>query len=40
MHDGGIAPSSKKDRVRKVMEETAEEVTGFRLPTAVKRLED
>jgi len=38
MHDGLIAPISKKDRVRTVMEETAEEVVGFRLPTSEKRL--
>ena len=34
MHDGLIAPASKKARVRTVMEE----VTGFRLPTSEKRL--
>jgi hypothetical protein len=36
MHDGLIAPAPKIDRVRTVMEETAEEKTGFRLPTSVR----
>jgi hypothetical protein len=39
LHDSMIASASKMDRVRAVMEETAVKVTGFRLPTAVKRLE-
>ena len=39
LHDSLIAPTSKVDQVRKAMEETAAKVAGFRLPTAVKRLE-
>jgi hypothetical protein len=38
MHDGVMAPVSKAERVRRIMEDVAEEKTGFRLPVAEKGL--
>jgi hypothetical protein len=36
IHDGLLAPVSKKERVRTVMEETAKQLTGHALPTSEK----
>lgn len=38
MHDGLMAPASKRDEVRAAMEDVAEEVVGYRLPTSEKAL--
>jgi hypothetical protein len=36
MHDRVLTPRSKKDRVRDVMGDVAEEVVGFKLPVVEK----